>query len=108
MGARYLEHAPPSDDYEIVDWRCVYHVNGFCHNPLDCDFIPLWALKVERRADYWAVQNVRDSVLIEAGGCTTCVHPEDEHTRESYGQFACAHEWGDRQRCTCAGFRRPS
>jgi hypothetical protein len=106
MGARYLEHAPPSDDYEIAGWRCQYHIN-FCHNPLDCDFVPLWILKPEARERYWAIDRLRRKALIAAGGCQTCSHPLDpDHSELSYGQWSCTHVYANGSGCSCAGFRR--
>lgn len=40
---------PPGPGYRQVGWQCLYHEqssNGFCHNPLDCDLVPRWALDV--------------------------------------------------------------
>lgn len=47
--SRKLEEAPPTPDHRQVGWHCIYHEQAgrLCHNPLDCDLVPLWALKVE-------------------------------------------------------------
>ena len=44
--AIYNEPAP--EGYEQYGWTCVYH-RVFCHNPSDCDFVPLWRRKRQAR-----------------------------------------------------------
>jgi len=52
---RVLEPLPPTPDYKQVGWVCMYHDPSYawgtgrmaCHNPLDCDLVPVWALKRE-------------------------------------------------------------
>lgn len=45
---RELRPVPPTPDYRQVGWHCIYHEQQgrMCHNPLDCDMVPVWALKV--------------------------------------------------------------
>ena len=45
---RRLHTDPPAPGYRQVGWHCIYHEQAgrWCHNPLDCDMIPLWALDV--------------------------------------------------------------
>jgi hypothetical protein len=40
MPSAVYDQAAP-DGMEQVGWSCVYH-DGVCHNPLDCDLVPLW------------------------------------------------------------------
>lgn len=49
MADRVLQEEPPSPNYRQVGWHCIYHeqTGGSCHNPLDCDLVPMWALAVE-------------------------------------------------------------
>ncbi len=46
---RKLVTEPPSPEYRLVGWHCIYHEQAgrSCHNPSDCDFVPMWALTVE-------------------------------------------------------------
>lgn len=48
MGARVFHESPPTPEHRIVGWHCVYHEqqSRMCHNPLDCDYVPIWALTV--------------------------------------------------------------
>jgi hypothetical protein len=62
---RVLTPEAPSPDYEQVGERCIYHTyNGHAwpegdplsrmncaHGPLDCDIIPVWALKRDAALD---------------------------------------------------------
>jgi hypothetical protein len=47
--ARTLHTDPPTPDYRQIGWHCIYHEQAgrSCHNPLDCDLIPVWALTVK-------------------------------------------------------------
>ena len=50
MGQRQLTTIePPGPGYRQVGWHCVYHEaqGRWCHNPLDCDMVPTWALTWE-------------------------------------------------------------
>lgn len=49
MAARTYNEAPPTPDHRQIGWHCVYHEQQgrYCHNPLDCDYIPLWGLTVK-------------------------------------------------------------
>lgn len=49
MADRILKPEPPTPDYRQVGWHCIYHEQAgrMCHNPLDCDLVPIWALTVE-------------------------------------------------------------
>ncbi len=52
--ARTLHTDPPGPEYRQIGWHCIYHEqssNGYCHNPLDCDKVPLWALTVKAGLD---------------------------------------------------------
>lgn len=44
-----IETDPPTPEYRRVGWHCIYHEQAgrTCHNPLDCDLVPVWALTVE-------------------------------------------------------------
>lgn len=48
---RRLTTDPPAPGYVRVGWYCVYHEGPHgdirCHNPLDCDVTPMWALSRE-------------------------------------------------------------
>lgn len=46
---RRLHTDPPIPEYRQVGWHCVYHEQAgrLCHNPLDCDLVPIWALTVD-------------------------------------------------------------
>lgn len=45
MADRTLKIDPPSDDYIFVGYTCIYHIpRGWCHNPLDCDLVPMYRL----------------------------------------------------------------
>lgn len=48
-GGGTLATDPPSSEYRQVGWHCLYHEQAgrSCHNPLDCDLVPKWALTVE-------------------------------------------------------------
>lgn len=50
---RRLITDPPTPEYRLVGWHCIYHEQQgrMCHNPLDCDFVPTWALTVEAGLD---------------------------------------------------------
>ena len=37
-----LATPPPAPGYVQHGWYCTYHPSPFCHNPLDCDFVPIW------------------------------------------------------------------
>jgi hypothetical protein len=45
---RKLHTDPPSPEYRQIGWHCIYHeqTGRNCHNPLDCDLVPIWALKI--------------------------------------------------------------
>lgn len=45
-GHSKLTTPPPAPHYELHGWHCTYHL-GWCHNPLDCDLIPVWRLTPE-------------------------------------------------------------
>lgn len=40
---------PPAEGYRVVGWHCIYHEarGRDCHNPLDCDWVPVWAMTWE-------------------------------------------------------------
>lgn len=46
--ARALLTDAPGEGYRQIGWHCIYHeqMGRMCHNPLDCDLIPIWALSV--------------------------------------------------------------
>lgn len=50
---RRLHTDPPAPKYRIVGWHCIYHEQAerSCHNPSDCDFVPMWALEVGAAKD---------------------------------------------------------
>lgn len=49
MADRVLNQEPPTPEYRQVGWHCVYHEQAgrSCHNPMDCDFVPMWVLTVD-------------------------------------------------------------
>lgn len=49
MADRVLKQFPPTPDYRQVGWHCIYHeqTGRTCHNPMDCDLVPIWVLTVE-------------------------------------------------------------
>lgn len=48
-GGGTLTTAPPSAEYRQLGAHCMYHEQAgrTCHNPLDCDFVPIWALTIK-------------------------------------------------------------
>jgi hypothetical protein len=46
---RILHTDPPTPEYRQVGWHCIYHEQAgrSCHNPMDCDLVPMWALTVD-------------------------------------------------------------
>lgn len=53
VSRRTLHTDPPTSDYRQIGWHCIYHEQAgrMCHNPLDCDLIPVWALDVRPALD---------------------------------------------------------
>lgn len=49
MADRVLNQEPPTPEYRQVGWHCIYHEQAgrSCHNPLDCDLVPMWVLTVD-------------------------------------------------------------
>lgn len=48
MADRTLNMPPPTPEYRQIGWHCIYHEQAgrSCHNPLDCDLVPVWAMTV--------------------------------------------------------------
>ena len=46
---RKLVTDPPTPEYRQTGWHCIYHEQAgrMCHNPLDCDLVPIWVLTVD-------------------------------------------------------------
>lgn len=53
MSHRELAEEPPTPEHRQIGWHCVYHESRgrLCHNPLDCDLVPIWTLTVEAAYD---------------------------------------------------------
>lgn len=56
---RTLKPVPPTDNYELHGWHCIYH-EGWCHNPLDCDLVPVWRLKREVAIELLSIESMLD------------------------------------------------
>jgi hypothetical protein len=56
---RKLETPPPAPDLVQVGWYCSYHRGEWhgimCHNPLDCDVSPMWALPQAAFNTHWSL-----------------------------------------------------
>lgn len=48
MADRILEEDPP-EGMRRIGWHCIYHEQKgrFCHNPLDCDLVPIYTYTLD-------------------------------------------------------------
>jgi hypothetical protein len=69
MVDRVLKSDPPSPGYRQVGLHCIYHEQQgrLCHNPLDCDLVPIWALDVEHAQAAFAVQREIERLSQDGG-----------------------------------------
>lgn len=80
---RKLETDPPDEGYVQRGWYCVYHDGehqGFrCHNPLDCDIVPVWSLT--REAMHERLAALRDDQPTYRSEIGSPYAPEDDSVR---------------------------
>lgn len=45
---RHIVAPSPGSEYRQIGWHCQYHEQAgtTCHNPLDCDFVPIWVVTI--------------------------------------------------------------